>query len=187
MRGRWYISRVAEEPAASHLIRRATHDDLPSLVRVARQSFFDAYSVIDDPEDVRVYAERHFTVDAFAAAVDDGSSLVALLFDAEGLAGYALLVRSRPPVCVPGASAVELSRLYLLADRIHRGHGAALMKHALKWAADEGFATMWLGVYDRNERAMAFYRRFGFEVVGTRPFDWHGATYHDPVMARAVR
>jgi len=178
---------VAIDPATCPVIRRATRDDLADLVRVARESFFAAYCAIDDPDDVRAYAERHFTAEVFAAAIEDSSGLLAVLLDAGEITGYALLVESAAPNGVTGNQPVELSRLYLLADRIGRGHGAALLAHALDWAAESGFDTLWLGVYDRNERAMAFYRRFGFEVVGTRPFDWHGEIYHDPVMARAVK
>jgi len=183
----WYSPRVACESASGPVIRRATRDDLANLVRVAREAFFATYSTIDDPLDVAAYAERNFTTEAFGAVLDDLSAHLAVLLDAGGMAGYALLVRSPAPGCVVAGRAVELSRLYLLPDRIGRGHGAALLRHALDWAAESGFDTLWLGVYDRNERAMAFYRRFGFEVVGTRPFDWHGEIYHDPVMARAVK
>jgi ribosomal protein S18 acetylase RimI-like enzyme len=178
---------VACEDTPRPVIRRATRDDLANLVHVARESFFATYGTLDDPLDVRAYAERHFTAEAFGAVLDDSSAHLAVLLDAGAIAGYALLVESAAPNGVTGNRPVELSRLYLLADRIGRGHGAALLAHALDWAAASGFDTLWLGVYDRNERAMAFYRRFGFEVVGTRPFDWHGVIYHDPVMARSVR
>jgi ribosomal protein S18 acetylase RimI-like enzyme len=178
---------VAPDPATCPHIRAATQGDIPNLVRVARASFFAAYSPIDGPESVRAYAERHFTAEAFAAMLDDPTAHLAVLVDAGELAGYALLVESPAPSCVAGGRVVELSRLYLLADRIGRGLGAALLRHALDWCAASGFDTLWLGVYDRNERGIAFYRRFGFEIVGTRPFDWHGVIYHDPVMARSVR
>jgi ribosomal protein S18 acetylase RimI-like enzyme len=49
-----------------------------------------------------------------------------------------------------------------------------------------GGRTVWLGVYDRNVRAVAFYERQGFRQVGTREFEFGGRIYVDPVMARSL-
>jgi ribosomal protein S18 acetylase RimI-like enzyme len=56
------------------------------------------------------------------------------------------------------------------------------MLAAIEEARRLGGRTLWLGVYERNPRAIAFYRRFGMQVVGTKPWAWGGEVFQDPVM-----
>ncbi len=77
-------------------------------------------------------------------------------------------VGTRPaPACVIAPDAVEVQRFY--ADRSVRGTGLALrlMEHALEAARDLGGRHAWLGVWERNPRAMAFYRKAGFVEIGS--------------------
>ena len=81
---------------------------------------------------------------------------------------------------------MELSRIYLERDAQGGGFGAQLMKFAIDESKRRGHLTLWLGVYDVNERAINFYRRWGFNGVGTHEFNFGGKIYHDPVMSRAL-
>lgn len=174
---------MAEE--AEHIIRPATADDIAALVPFARRAFFDTYCELDDHADIEAHCTRHFTHERFRAILADAGSTLLLAEDARSsaLAGYALVACSVPPACVVGGEPIELVRLYLAKERIGRGLGARLMRAVVSEALRRGRRTLWLGVYDRNERAVAFYRRFGMRVVGTMPFEWAGAFVEDPVMA----
>ena len=90
------------------------------------------------------------------------------------------------PACVADRKAVELSRLYLLASAQGAGVGGALIAAAIAEAAALGGRTVWLGAYDRNVKALAFYARRGFVRVGTHDFEFAGQIYADPVFTRRV-
>ena len=168
-------------------IRNADDDDGAALAKLASRSFFDAYRDTDDHGVIADYCARHFTVERIKAILADPQSTV-LVAEADGglLAGYAHLAESHAPTCVGGPRPIELVRLYLDRAWIGHGVGAALMRAALDEAARRDARTLWLGVYERTQRAMAFYRRFGMQVVGTKPWEWGGETFQDPVMARAL-
>jgi diamine N-acetyltransferase len=70
------------------------------------------------------------------------------------------------PACVTLPDAVELQRFY--ADRSVHGTGLTmrLMQYALDAACELGGRYAWLGVWERNVRAMAFYRKAGFDEIG---------------------
>jgi GNAT superfamily N-acetyltransferase len=65
---------------------------------------------------------------------------------------------------------VELERIYALAAFQGRGLGPALMQACVDLALMKGARTMWLGVWERNARALAFYAKWGFRDVGAHPF-----------------
>ncbi len=65
---------------------------------------------------------------------------------------------------------MRLHKLYVSAEALGTGVGAALMRAGIDWAGREGHETMWLGVWEHNHRARAFYERWGFRTVGTETF-----------------
>ena len=58
--------------------------------------------------------------------------------------------------------AIELKRIYVLKEYHDKKVGAALMKFALQFAAEKKYEAVWLGVWEHNERAKAFYKKWGF-------------------------
>jgi GNAT superfamily N-acetyltransferase len=84
--------------------------------------------------------------------------------------GFSQLRLMHAHASVAAARPAELNRLYVVADWHGRGVGPLLMRDALDTAAREGCDVLWLGVWEHNPKAMAFYRKFGLEIVGTHAF-----------------
>jgi len=87
---------------------------------------------------------------------------------------------------VRGPAPLELKRLYVA--RAWHGHGVAqaLMDAALTAARAHGAQTLWLGVWERNARAAAFYRKYGFTRVGEHTFVLGTDPQTDWVLARPL-
>jgi ribosomal protein S18 acetylase RimI-like enzyme len=163
-------------------LRRATADDVPTLSRLGARTFRETYTPISDPAEVAGYADEHFTHDQVRAWLAKPAAIT-LVARADGVdVGYAHVLRDTVPACVADREAVKLSRLYLVADAHGRGHGRTLLAAALAAAVELGGRSVWLGVYDRNVQAVAFYEAHGFATVGTHEFEFGGEIYHDPVM-----
>ena len=168
------------------LIRLATIDDVPVLCRLGAATFRETYSPISDPGEVDEYADEHFTPDKVAAWFRKPCART-LLAEVDGVpVGYAHLRHAKVPACVADRKAVELARLYLLGTAQGSGLGRAMMAAVLAQAAGLQARTVWLGAYDRNLRALAFYGRHGFTQVGTHDFEFGGLVYADPVFTRPV-
>ena len=87
--------------------------------------------------------------------------------------GYAKLRLHTPPRRMPQPyrrNSVEIQRIYLLQSQVGQGQGRLLMNHCLDWARAAGYETVWLGVWERNERALAFYQKMGFVRFGYHYF-----------------
>lgn len=164
-------------------VREAIADDAERLAALAARTFCDAYRDLDDPADIRSYVAEHFTPSAVSAVIGDPCSTTLLAELRTQLVGYAQLQLGEPPACVSGSDPIELARLYLDTEVIGRGFGSALMHAAQAKARSLGGRTLWLGVYDRNVRAVRFYERFGFVRVGGKEFLFGGRVYIDPIYA----
>jgi len=101
--------------------------------------------------------------------------------------GYARLRFGDSPDCVGGAFPAEIARFYATRPWIGGGVGAALMPSAIDVVASEGCDVIWLDVWEKNPRAIAFYSKWGFEVVGTQSFVLGSDAQNDVLMARGTR
>jgi ribosomal protein S18 acetylase RimI-like enzyme len=99
---------------------------------------------------------------------------------------YSMLATDEPPPCVGGECPIELRRLYV--DHAYHGAGLAqaMMARVMERARIRGAKTIWLGVWERNFRAQAFYQKWGFERVGEKVFVVGDDPQIDWVMARPL-
>ena len=111
-----------------------------------------------------------FGVAQQTAELTDGDMITVIAEAVSGVVGYAQLRRGPVPRCVTVDHPIEVQRFYV--DRAARGTGVAqlLMTEAKRAARDLGGHHAWLGVWDQNARAIAFYRKAGFQDVGTHDF-----------------
>lgn len=169
-------------------IRPATPDDLPALAVLAERTFRQAFGDANDPADFEAYAREAFSKDRLAKELADAmNTFVVVPGEIDGeLSAYAKVRRASTESCCRGQDPIELERIYVDQARIGRGVGALLMEHCLELAAREGHDSVWLGVWERNERAIAFYRRWGFEVVGEHDFQLGSDLQRDLVMERRI-
>jgi diamine N-acetyltransferase len=168
-------------------IHPATAEDAAPLAAFAAQAFTDTYRELSDAQEIADYVAEHFRPGIMAGVIGDPACSTLLLRVGGELAGYAILKAEPAPACVTQRLPLKLWRLYLGAGFIGQGLGARLMAAVHAEARRRGAQTLWLGVYDRNLRAVRFYERFGFAKVGGQEFLFGGQIYIDPVYAAAVR
>lgn len=167
-------------------IRYATSADNALLAELGARTFYDAFAADNTPENMAAYLAASFSPEKQAAELADPSSCF-LIAEVDGAAvGYAQLWAGKPSEGITGPRPIELRRLYVLQDRIGHGIGAALMQACINEAQQGGYETLWLGVWERNARARAFYRRWGFVEVGTHIFELGRDPQTDLLMQRAL-
>lgn len=169
------------------VIRQAVLAEAEALLELAARTFYDAFAATNTPENMQAYMSAAFTLEQMTAELRDPRSLFLLAESAGQQAGYAKLLRSEAPECVGAPSAIELSRLYVDQNVLGAGIGAALMQACLDAARRAGFQTIFLGVWEHNPRAQAFYRKWGFERVGEHVFQMGDEAQTDWWMMRSLR
>jgi GNAT superfamily N-acetyltransferase len=167
-------------------IRRAAPEDALVLAGVGARTIHDTYSSNHTPEELETHIAANFTPDHTAAELADSSSVTFLALVGEEACGYATLRVGPAPECVIGPAPVELARIYLTKETVGKGVGSALLRACLEEARRLGRETIWLGVWDENARAVAFYGKWGFRPTGTHRYVFGGKEYEDLVMMRSV-
>lgn len=167
-------------------IRQAGPDDAATLAQIGAEAFTTAYAADLPLERLAAFAAETFAEARVAADLAEQPGCY-LLLEVEGeAAGLAQLRDGPPPRGVTGPRPVELSKIYLLEKWIGRGLGTALMQASVDEARRRGYATLWLGVWERNPRAIAFYHKWGFVEAGDVAFRFGGEIQRDLIMVRAL-
>ena len=167
-------------------IRLGTLEDAALLAELGARTFSDTFAADNTPEDLAVYLAANFNVAEQTAELEDPGSTF-LIAEVDGrAAGYAKLRDGEPEQGVAGANPIELVRLYVSREWLGRGIGEQLMRACIDAAQHAGHETLWLGVWERNARAQAFYRKWNFRTVGEHMFELGSDLQRDLVMERAL-
>ena len=171
-------------------IRHAQPADAHRLSEFGARVYGATFAPDNDPAELALYLSRAYTPDAQAAELTDPAIRTLLVCDpSDAIAAFAQVRTSPVPSCVPDALAVELWRFYV--DQAWHGRGAAqvLMDAVLAEArrSARGTTHIWLGVWERNARAQAFYRKYGFTPVGTHVFMFGDEPQTDEIWTRPLQ
>jgi len=167
-------------------IRRAGEDDALALSVLAEKTFCDAFADTNTTANMQLHCAGNYGQALQLAEIRD-SSLETWVAESDRLIAYVQLRLDAALPMISGEGAVEIQRFYV--DASHHGAGLAhqLMAHVLARAKAAGAAALWLGVWERNPRALAFYRKWGFDVVGEHTFRLGDDPQRDLIMRRDVQ
>jgi ribosomal protein S18 acetylase RimI-like enzyme len=159
--------------------RDATPDDAEAIADFARETWTATFGHLYPPEDLNAFLAAKYGADIQRREMAEGSRYL-LAFDEAGIAGYCMMGALDMPVDDPRA--LELHRLYVHERAKGAGVAQNLMDEVIAWARGKGAPALYLSVWENNERAQRFYRRYGFAdysewdfMVGTvadRDFIW---------------
>lgn len=167
-------------------IRRANLDDAGLLAELGARTFAETFAEDNSAEDMAAYLASSFSELQQAAELADPDSTI-YIAETNGVAvGYAMLRSGSAPGCITDDKPIELVRLYVSREQLGHGVGAGLMRACINEANLQGQRTMWLGVWENNHRAQAFYRKWKFQDVGTHVFQLGQDAQTDILMERSV-
>jgi GNAT superfamily N-acetyltransferase len=165
-------------------IRIAATGDADLLSQLGARAFADTFAADNTPENMDAYLRASFSPEKQAAELAEPASLFLIAEIDHIPVGYARLRASDAPAEIKEPRPVEIERIYAVKDYIGKGIGSALMAACLDEAAARNYQTVWLGVWERNLRAIAFYQKWGFITVGAHVFQLGSETQSDLLMAR---
>jgi ribosomal protein S18 acetylase RimI-like enzyme len=167
-------------------IRAATIADAGMLTELAERTFNEAFAPSISAEAMTAYMTQAFTVERLRSELADPRATF-LVMEIDGApAAYAKLVTGQAPDCVEGPSPIEIERFYLDGKYHGLGLANALMQDCFDRARQAGHRTVYLGVWEHNPRAIAFYRKWDFEIVGSHIFQMGDEAQNDYWMARKL-
>ena len=162
--------------------RRGVPADAGRLAEFAARSFTDTYAAHNTLEDMHAYLSAAYGVAQQTRELTDPAMITMLAELNDDIVGYALLRGGSTPADIPLDAPVEIYRFYVDAAAHGTGLAQRLMAESLMAAQDLGGRHVWLGVWERNARAIAFYMKAGFRDVGTQHFQLGADRQTDRVL-----
>ncbi|SFS02095.1 Ribosomal protein S18 acetylase RimI [Granulicella pectinivorans] len=169
-------------------LRACTHDDAQMLSAVSVATFLDAFAGILPGTSMVEHCRVNLSAEKYAHYLGLPRTRIWVAETAvqQGPVGYAMVSAPELPIADPEPTDLELKRIYLLSRFHGGGAGRALMDQAVEGARAQGARRLFLGVYGGNTRALAFYAKAGFAIVGTRRFQMGFEVFDDYVLARGL-
>jgi ribosomal protein S18 acetylase RimI-like enzyme len=158
------------------MIRRATVDDAARLAELAARTFHETFAMHNRPEDMEAYMSSAYGEPIQREELADPHRITLVDEEGDALIAYAQLRVSLPEI--------EIGRFYVDSPWHGRGIAQAMMDAVLDVARELHATRIWLGVWERNPRAIAFYAKYGFHDCGSHPFLLGSDLQTDRLMER---
>lgn len=163
-------------------IRYGTIDDAKMLAEFGTKAFYDSFAKDNTEENIRLYLKRTYSPEIQLSELIN-PDVVFLIAELEGeTVGYVKINLNSRDGSVQGSRTIEIERIYAAKEHIGKGVGKSLMQATFQEAKQRGCDSIWLGVWEKNPRAIDFYRKWGFKEVGTHVFMLGDDTQRDFVM-----
>jgi len=172
--------------SALPVIRRAEPADALRLAELAELTFRHTFEAANTPEDMRPHCATHYSEAIQAREISD-PQITTLVCEHDGqLVGFAQLRRGRPPDRIKAERPAEIQRLYVREAWHGKGMAQDLMSASIALAKASRADQVWLGVWEHNPRAIAFYRKWGFAEAGEHVFPVGTDPQCDIIMTRVL-
>lgn len=145
-------------------------EDIETLQKISRQTFTETFGSQNTAEDLAKFLNEEYDFDKLKAEVENPESFYYFCYFEDELAGYLKLNIGLAQTEADYPEALEIQRIYVLREYQGQKIGLAMMQHALAVAKKLKKPQVWLGVWENNFKAQAFYQKFGFEKVGSHDF-----------------
>ena len=163
-------------------IRYGTIDDARMISELGVKTFSDTFAKDNTTENLALYLERSFSVEIQRKELSDPDVVYLIVEIEENPVGYAKLNLNHDQDRQLNQKTLEIERIYSIKELIGKGVGSVLMKACIAEAKQRGDESVWLGVWEKNPRAIAFYKKWGFVEKGTHTFKLGDDPQRDFIM-----
>jgi len=152
------------------IIRHATPADAELIADLSRQTFYESFAAFNTREDIDKFMNEQFTKAALMKEVITPGNIFLLAYIDNQVKGYARMKESENPAELGNIEAIEIARIYACTNAIGKGIGKTLMQKCIDIAKENKKQIIWLGVWQKNQRAIDFYLKWGFEIFSEHDF-----------------
>lgn len=151
-------------------IEKATIEDIDLLLELGKTTFAQTFAADNTPDNMAAYMNRAFTLEKLKSELEHPNSEFYLVRIDEEAIGYLKVNTASAQTEPQPHDTLEIERIYVLKDFYGQGIGLKLLEKAIVIAREKHLKSIWLGVWERNHRALGFYEKNGFQVFGQHVF-----------------
>ena len=151
-------------------ITRVDISDLKTLQELSRQTYFETFAADNTPENMQSYLEASFNEQQLTTEINNPHAAFYFAKIDNQAVGYLKLNFGPAQTELQDPKAVEIERIYVLKDFHGQKVGQVLFDKALEIAREREAEYIWLGVWEKNPKAIRFYEKNGFVPFGSHIF-----------------
>ncbi len=166
-------------------IRKASLEDLTGLCELCAETFYETYHLENTAENMQLYINTHFSPEVISAELKNENISIFIAFDDQKMIGYLKLDIINSSY-MPEGKGGEISRYYVLKEYQEYKVGKKLMNISENFTLEMSCNYLWLGVWQKNERAIAIYKHMGYKISGTTTFTLGADVQNDFIMIKSI-
>ena len=167
-------------------IKRCTVDDLPKLLEISYETFNETFKNQNSPENIKAYLKKAFNLKQLKKELTNVSSLFFFLYFNNEVAGYLKVNINYAHPEEIGDESLEIERVYIKSKFQKNGFGNNLLNKAVEIAMECKKKKIWLGVWEKNEKAIDFYKKAGFVQTEFHTFYMGDEEQIDLIMTKTL-
>lgn len=167
-------------------IKPATAADVLPLQQLSIVTFTDTYAVYNTPENMQLFIETNYNTQQLLSELANPAMQYFIAYAGEEPVGYIKLRTTDNPPELAGKKHIEIERIYVLPAFKGMHIGKKFIDHAVAIAKQQHYEVIWLGVWEENTKAQAFYAKQGFTVFGEHAFVLGTEPQRDWLMKRDI-
>ena len=167
-------------------LKKCGIEDLADLLAIGIETFTDTFAAHNTPEDLKAYLDKAYDPEKLKEELSTEDSTFYLLYCEDEPAGYLKINVDAALNEAMGADSLEVERIYIRAGFKRRGLGRFLIDKATEIASVQGKDLIWLGVWENNVNAIAFYEKMGFVHTGSHSFFMGDDEQTDFIMSKVL-
>lgn len=171
----------------SIVINECTIEDVKTLQEISYNTFNETFSHMNTEENMIAYLENAFKTKKLEEEISDTFSKFFYIYCNGVLAGYLKVNVNETQTEDMGEEALEIERIYIREVFQKRGLGKYLLDKAMEIAMKNNKKKIWLGVWEKNEYAIAFYKKRGFVHTGAHSFYMGDEEQIDNIMTKTIK
>jgi ribosomal protein S18 acetylase RimI-like enzyme len=154
----------------SNKITEATIEDSRLLSEIGKEAFLQAHGKSAPKKDIDAFTAKYYTEDAFLNELNNPNNIYHLIYSDDRVAGYSKIMLNQTNSNIVQQSITKLDRIYLLQEFHGQNLGTSLFTYNVELSKKQNQLGIWLFVWIENEKALRFYKKSGFEIVGSYDF-----------------
>jgi diamine N-acetyltransferase len=167
-------------------IKKCTLEDSRKLQEISYETFNDTFKDQNSPENMNGYLERAFNLKQIEKELSNIFSQFFFVYFNNEVAGYLKVNTNDAQSEEMGDQSIEIERIYIKKEFQKHGLGKNLLEMAIGIATEHNKQKIWLGVWEKNENAIAFYKKMGFVQTGAHSFYMGDEEQMDFIMIKTL-
>jgi hypothetical protein len=151
-------------------IHKVEISESEALLAYSKKTFYDFFAHQNDPANMEAYSVVAFTMESICEQINNSDSVFYFALYEGDIVGYLKLNFNDAQTEFKDKNALEVERIYVSGEHHGKYIGRQLLQFAMDMAAEKQFDYIWLGVWERNHKAIGFYQHHGFEVFSSHEF-----------------